>query len=425
MSDLSCARLRERGGAIASKELASRKKREAEQRKRVWAWFGAFWALVVAAGTVLGLIGHLPDPEPVFQVLFGGSLLCLAGAWGADRLEAHRPFRVFACGFVVAFLLAVGFEWIDLASPSPLESEEYAPRLEDKVVTGDRPRSIAANAENVWVVGLHNAKTTGKLWRIDPEHLPADAEEIESFEATDPFDIATGEEAIWVTDPGYLIKLDLNGQELWRKEIGNDAYNEVDVGLGYVWFKQTAPGVLFRLDPDSGKEEGRIKIGPEAIALGVGQDAVWVTKKGEGRSRLIRVDRNARVVGRIEVQHDPQDVAAGDHFIYVAHAQGNMLTRVDPQQGQGGRELPGEQSLDGGALPSGLDAGDGTVWISFSNSGNVFAVGDCNWEVLGGEPSGSEPLDVVVHGDRAFVPNFTGGTVSVFELKQAACPSGS
>jgi streptogramin lyase len=405
--------------------VASKKEREAEQRKRVVAWFTAFWALVLAAGTVLGLISYLSDPELWFWVFFGLAIFSLAGAWGAYHLEIHPLFKLFGRGFVVALLLAIGIEGIDPASPSPLESGEYAPEPVDKVVTGNRPRSIAAGDKYVWAVGLHNAKTVGKLWRIDPAHLRADAEEIDSFEATDPFDIAIGEEAIWVTDPGYLIKLDLNGQELWRKAIGNDAYNEVDVGLGYVWFKQTAPGVLFRLDPDSGKKEGRIEIGPEAVALGVGQDAVWVTKKGEEKSRLIRVDRHARVAGRIEVQHDPQDVTAGDRLVYVAHAQGNMLTRVDPGQGKGGRELPGEQPLRGGALPSGLDAGEGTVWVSFSNSGNVFAVGDCNWEVLGKEPSGAEPLDVVVHEGMAFVPNFAGGTVSVFELKREACLSGS
>lgn len=334
--------------------------------------------------------------------LLGLSALVLLGAWASHHLNHHWTFNVMACAFVVVLLAAVAIEAVDLTSPASAESGAYAPVRQDRVVTGDRPRSIAASDGYVWVVGLHNAEAKGKLWRIDPRHLSADAEEIESFKATDPFDIAFGEEAIWVTDGGHLIKLGLDGEEIWRKRINAGGYNEVDVGLGHVWFKQTSPGALLRLDPVTGEEKGRARIGPEAVALGMGPDAVWVTRKGEGKSKLIRVDRRGRVVGRIDVQADPQDVAAGKEYVYVAHAQGNMMTRVDPGQGNGGRELPGEIALEGGALPSGVDAGEGAVWISFANSGNVFAVGDCNGDVLGKVPSGAEALDVVVHDGYAY-----------------------
>jgi streptogramin lyase len=406
-------------GRQAPKE--KQKKREAEHRKKVVKALAAFWPVLAGIATVLGLVSYLGgEREPGFWVCLGIAALALLGLWLAERWNRHRFFNLMTCAFV-AFLIAAGaFEFIDPA-PSPAESEAYAPERDDRVITGDRPRSIAASRDYVWVVGVDNTEPKGRLWRIDPRHLSADAEQVDSFRAIDPYDIAVGEKAVWVADGGHLIKLDPSGKEIWRDEVGAGGYNEVDIGMGHVWFKQTSPGVLFRLDPISGEVKSRIRIGPQAVALGVGLDAVWVTQKGGAKSELVRIDRRGRVIGRIDVQSDPQDVAVGADLVYVAHAQGNMVTRVDPSQGDGGRELPGEIPLEGGALPSGLDAGEDAVWISFSSSGNVFAVGDCDGEVLGDAPSGAEPLDVVVHDGHAFVPNYAGGTVSVFKLKQEPC----
>lgn len=366
------------------------------------------------------MIGLLPHAELGLYLLIGLAALALGATWVADRRQWHQPFLLAIAVSIAAPLLAIAVEMYDTNSLTAAESGEYSPRRVEQIATGHRPRSIAAGYGYVWVIGLHNRSGEGVLWKIDPRYPTAEAEAIESFVATDPYDIAVGEKAVWVADDGSLIKLDLDGEQVWRRRIGGGGDNEVDVGLGWVWFKQTEPGRLFRLDPESGEKLGTIDIAPQAVALGVGLESIWVTKKGGGRPQMLRVDRSGRVTSRIDVQPDPQDVATGEDLVYVNHGQGNILTRVEPDSGGGGRELPGEMRLPG-ALPGGLDVEDGTVWVPFNQSGKIFAVADCDWQLLGEARAGSEPADVVAYEGKAYVPNYDGGTVSVFKLKQPAC----
>lgn len=396
---------------------------KAERRKRISAAFLVFWGLVVAAGVVLGLINELTDPELWIYILVAAAGLSLLIARIADRYAIDWLYNIMAAVFLVVLVSAVVVAAINCGSDGP----RYAPERIEKVLTGHHPRAIAASSDDIWVVGLDSSKERGMLWRIDPEHLSADGEEIEPFEATDPYDIAINKRAIWVTDDELLIKLDLNGREIWRKAMGDGGDNEVDVRFGKVWFKETSSGKLFVLDPATGERtRPPVNVGPEAIAIAAGLGSVWVSSWRGDSPVVVRVDRAGKVVGKIRVQEDPQDLVAGRHHVYVAHGEDELVTRIDPGAGAYGEEIPGEIPLDKATgPPGGIDAGGRTVWIPFAGSGNAFAIAECSAKALGRAHSGNSPYDVVVRGGKAFVPNSGEGTVSVFQLKQPACAGDS
>lgn len=398
-----------------------RREREAARRKRLLAAIGGFVATALALLTILGA---LSDPERCTMVLAVAAAMAWLAMWLVDWYGTGRSFWAVFAIFGAIAAAAVLVETID-APPAPISTwrTEHALERVDRISTGDRPRAIAAHGRYVWVVGLKTEAKKGLLWRIDSKNLGPAAREFSSFQARDPFDIAVDDEAVWVSDGDRLIKLDLEGNEVWRRVFGDGGENEVDVRFGKVWFKETSTGKIFIVDPVSGDLlHPPVEVGPEAIAIAVGLGSVWVSSSDEeGSPRVIRLDQSGEVMGEIHVQDDPQDLAAGRHYVYVSHSNDGLVTRIDPDRGPFGEEVPGLRYLKGTGPFGGIDAGSGTVWAPLAGSGHAFAIAECTYKAIGHMRSGDSPYDVVVLRGKAFVPNFNGGDVTVFRLKQPVC----
>lgn len=292
----------------------------------------------------------------------------------------------------------------------------------EPVQTIGHPRAIAATGKRyLWVVGTDESESRGTLARIDSQHLKQETKVIKSFDAVEPYDIAVGKGAIWVTDRDTLIKLDLSGEEIWRHSIGNRGENEVDVYFNRVWFKQTEPGLLFGLDPRTGKVLSEHSFETEATAIAAGLGGVWVSNARSDPAVVARVGRDGKVKKRIVVQDDPQDMAPGAELLFVAHATGNFVTRIDPRY-DGGTELPGDIELGDTELPSGVAAGNRVGWVSMKDSGAVIALDECDGSMLDSAETENSPYDVAVLGKKVFVPNNTSGSISVFKLKTPLGP---
>jgi hypothetical protein len=411
-----------------------------ERSIRRWAAIGALVALFLGG---LGLIEAFDDFELGTVLLAFAAALFVIGAKWANKANNHLLFQLARAGAFLAVLGAIAFALIDPTDNSALEASQppaaskpsrpHEPTEVAQVPVEGRPRAIAAQGRYVWVVGFDDEESAGVLSRIDSRHLGSSAETMEEFQAKNPYDIAIGHKAVWVTDGGSLIKFDLHGRKLWRKSFGNEQFgNEVDVGLGRVWFKQTWPGRLVVLKPGSGETIKTITLrrpSPrEATAIASGFHSVWVSS-AEGESSVVfRFDQQGNRTGAIEVQNSPQDMAAGERLLFVAHADSSLVTRIDPQPSPG-REIVNDIKLQGDP-PGGIATGAGAVWIPYEGNGILFALSQCSWKRLGHKESGEDPLDVVVLKDKAYVPNKNSGNVSVFELKtplpkkEKACPPG-
>ncbi|HKO38748.1 MAG TPA: hypothetical protein VJU14_10310 [Solirubrobacterales bacterium] len=372
----------------------------------------------------MALFTALADPEPLVIVLVSGAVAAWLLMW---LVHWYFPDKAFWVVLAIGVSMSLAALLIEAFDPPPSSTAtwrtDHAPVEVGTVPTGHRPRAIAADGRYVWLVGLKTGTTQGILWRIDTKNLGLAAVEISSFKARNPYDIAVNDEAVWVTDRNLLIKLSLNGDEVWRREFGDGGENEVDVRFGRVWFKETDTGKIYVVDPASGRRLRRpVSIGQEAVAIAVGLGSVWISSSDEREEPVVvRLDPDGDVLGAIDVPDDPQDLVAGDRHVYVAHSNDRMITQIDPGLGPYGKEVPGPRALKGITPFGGIDAGDETIWAALSGSNKVFAIAECDFRVIGGRRTGESPFDVTVLRGKAYVPNFHDGSVSVFRLKQPVC----
>ena len=362
---------------------------------------------VVGAG-LLTALGQAEDVETGAALLGAGALAALFVGLVAVEKQRVRLARIALASTTSLIITAVLVAVID--SDGAQETERAEPKAPTKVTdvsTGGRPRAAALSGTNLWVIGLHGRRRKGLLWKIDTAHLAAPAEAIESFKAVDPFDIAVGEHALWVTDNDDLIKLDLRGRQVWRRSYGKTSGdNEVEVAFRRVWFKRTVqPGEVLVLDPANGKRLDSVPIGREATAITSGLGAVWVSSRFANTPSVVRVEPTGRHgTTDIPVQADPQDMAVGERYVWVAHAEGNVVTRVDPVGGKDGKgqELPGDTRTHA-ELPSGVAAGGGSIWISNAGTGDVVAINPCNASRLGHAKAESLPtMSSLTSGAHSF-----------------------
>jgi DNA-binding beta-propeller fold protein YncE len=372
----------------------------------------------------LAFFTALSDPEPLVialaTVAVGACLLMWLVHWYFSDLAFWVVLAVGATMSLAALLV----EAFDRPPPSiSTWRTEHAPVEVGVIPTGHRPRAIAADGRYVWLVGLETGTTRGILWRIDTKNLGLAAVEISSFKARNPYDIAVNDEAVWVADRDLLIKLSLNGDEVWRRDFGDGGENEVDVRFGKVWFKETDTGKIYVVDPVSGRQLRRpVQIGQEAVAIAVGLGSVWISSSDDhGKPVVVRLDPEGDVMGAISVLDDPQDLVAGRRHVYVAHSNDRMITRIEPDLGPHGKEVSGPRALKGVTPFGGIDAGGQTVWAALSGSNRVFAIAECTYRLIGRQRTGESPFDVAVLRGKAYIPNFHDGSVSVFRLKQPVC----
>jgi hypothetical protein len=102
------------------------------------------------------------------------------------------------------------------------------------------------------------------------------------------------------------------------------------VGLGSVWL----PGrsTLVRLDPHTGRVEGRLRVaGATSLTAVVGADDVWLLELQGNRLSLLRVEPGRmRLTGRAALPGIAGErLAWGDGFLWLTDSE-HRLWRVDP-----------------------------------------------------------------------------------------------
>jgi hypothetical protein len=259
------------------------------------------------------------------------------------------------------------------------------------VRTGSYGTQLAVGEKLVWQL------QPWELTAIDPSSQRVDMR-IRLLHAT--YALATGYDAVWL--PSFaedtLRKVDArNGRRQWETRVAHSP-QAVAVGAGSVWVASIGrwhkgrggvvvtdgPGIVSRVDPETGMVNARIAVARDASAIAVGAGAVWaLSGRGErSADTLDRIDaRTNRVVAAIRVPHWPAAVAVGRRYVWVVsepRSAGGVVTRIDPNSGRAvSRTIP--QSW----IPQAVTVAAGRIWIADPGVAELIEVDPRTMRVIG------------------------------------------
>jgi peptide/nickel transport system substrate-binding protein len=269
-------------------------------------------------------------------------------AVGADRytgLGVHRGARIMAAGHGGQILM----------------SEATRAVLEDEDLPGVELRDLGDHR-------LKDLDRPGRIYQVDAEGLPDEFPALRTLEAPTAY---TGLEdelaeaaraAVW------------HERFLTRRRIAAAAVLAVGVATA-------AFAILGRSET-----ERPIQIGADALGL---------------------IDtESAEIVGQVDVGATPTGVAHGEGAVWVANADLNRVTRVDPE-----RNLVVD-TIPVGSSPSRIAVGGGAVWVTNSLDGNVSRIDPETNTVVQTIPVGTFPVGIVHTAGSLWVANTGDSTVT-------------
>ena len=227
------------------------------------------------------------------------------------------------------------------------------------VALEERPGSIAASADAVWVTH----PDIGTVTRIDPdEQVPVDSIPV----GENPTGIVAGFDAVWVVESGgpsvSRISPDTN-QVVTTIAVGNGPVG-IAVGEDAVWVTNRFDGSISRIDPDTNEVLEEIPVGPDPRGIAVGFGDVWVALTGS--NQVVRIDPDTNSVTRpIGVGNAPGSVAVSADAVWVANTLDDTVSRINPDTNSV------VDTIEVGDAPSGIEVVQRTVWVANEGDGTL------------------------------------------------------
>ena len=236
---------------------------------------------------------------------------------------------------------------------------------------------------------------------------------------TDPGSIAVGPDAIWVgTADGTVLRVDPRTNEVVGAPIRFTPVRKVDnvtvrFGAGSLWALDGSGGTVARIDPDTARVTGRLRLGGMLHGATVDADSLWVSRAPPGKGwrqagELVRVDTETfRPVGRpIRIGPGAFDVEAADGFVWTLNASDGTISRYDVDQGS-------VRTFIASAQPIGAALRKGVLWIADPVDGTVTPL----------ETRGPKLPEAVVRGSRVpFAAAATADAVWVVAVHETPPP---
>ena len=178
----------------------------------------------------------------------------------------------------------------------------------------------------------------------------------------------------------------------------------IGFGSGSLWIANLDDQTVSRVDPSSLRTLANIPLLAPPVGLAASADAVWVVESnanpGQSSVSVSRIDPDYNVsgaplqIGNV-VPNAPGAVAAKGSSVWVAPSNGR-LTRLDALTGgvQG-------QPVDPNASPSGVAVGEGAVWLTDTEAGNVIRVDSAR--LVTPFPVGNGPTAIAVGAGGVWV----------------------
>ncbi|HEX5936260.1 MAG TPA: adenylate/guanylate cyclase domain-containing protein [Actinomycetota bacterium] len=201
--------------------------------------------------------------------------------------------------------------------------------------------------------------TTDQLIRVNPA-----TDEARSVLAIPPpislggATIAADRRNLWLATPtGLVLKLDRNGQEVDRRDVGG-GIQLLTVGEGWIWVVDQTAGIVGRIDPETiASVAPPITLTGNIDAIGVLDGYVWTLDFTTGLLSRISIASD-RVTAQETLPADPTALATGAGAVWVSHEDGTV-TRIDPS--------PTTQTkfatVDGSAVAIAVDEARESIWV--------------------------------------------------------------
>ena len=195
------------------------------------------------------------------------------------------------------------------------------------------------------------------LYRADPGEGDVEDVELEGGLAG-ACNVAVGYDKVWVSCARGLIEVNpATLDQRWVVQLeaeGSQFGTDVAIGGGAVWVG-VSDGQLIRVDPST--ERARVKRGLDPIdAIAFGHGSVWTVDTFGGS--VTRYDAETlEALARIEIPDGVDTLVPGENAVWALSRTLDVLTEIDVSENER------DQIVQVGTDPSGLAAGQGTVWV--------------------------------------------------------------
>lgn len=260
-----------------------------------------------------------------------------------------------------------------------------------KISVGAEPFRVAIGEGAVWVTDQHDAA----MYRVDPQTNQVVA--TISLRGS-PKGLVVGDSAIWVAEQSGLSRIDPEtNQVVATIDMGRGL--NVAVGAGSVWVTSTN-GVVSRVDPATNQVVASITIGGIPTQIASADDAVWVANQ---KSTIVsRIDpQTNQVVASIDVGFSTLALAADQDSVWVAGYSDATLLRIDTQTNQAVARIPV------GVSSWGIAADEDAVWVTSNSNKTLWRIDPQMNQVVAAYEVGLGPLGVGIgEGDLWVVTSF-------------------
>jgi DNA-binding beta-propeller fold protein YncE/predicted Ser/Thr protein kinase len=283
--------------------------------------------------------------------------------------------------------------------------EPGAPAVETRTVeVPEGPLGITVGPGRVWVASPPAERVTS---------IALDDGRRGSFLAgSAPAAVAVGFDSVWVVDRKRddLLRLDpATGEEQDRLRVGAEP-SDVAIGPEDVWVANAGSDQVWRVDPSGGqaKVADTITVGGHPSALDAAHNGVWVANRDAGTVMFIDAELS-RLSGRpIDAGQRPNDLVLGGGVLWVADNVNGEVMSFDPDSRQ-----PVGDPIAVGALPRSLAFGLGYVWVANGEDGTVDRIDPDAGEVVGGPVSvGAQPASIAVGPKSVWTADYGDSTVT-------------
>ena len=329
-----------------------------------------------------------------------GAILVLSigreGSGALDKVAAHAVGVIDPRTNTIAAQVALGADvgplavahgtvWVtnpDTHTVTRIDAERR--RLRDVIAVPGRPTGLWLGPHDAWIIGeaAHEGAT---LWRFDPEfdEIPRTIDLRTGSDGSDA--VIAGDRFVWTVDVGVVSQINAKtGKVLEHIPIGpvragSEAAADFQPAqaialtddsvwvavLGALKRISRASGSSLQTIEIAGKSEGGAYFTPAAVASSGGD--IWVAARYNlacppcrlGRGVAVRIARDTgSVKATIPVGNTPVGIAIGAGAVWVANADGNSVTRIDPRTDTVTATIPI------GNRPVAIASGGGAVWVS-------------------------------------------------------------
>ena len=289
---------------------------------------------------------------------------------------------------IEAASLSTGLEQGQLvASPTELTSDQIVA----KISVGAEPFRVAIGEGAIWVTDQHDAA----VYRIDPRTNEVVA--TISLRGV-PKGLVVGEGAIWVATLDGLARIDPQTNEIITTiEVGQGL--NAAIGAGSVWVTSTN-GVVSRIDPETDQVIASITVGGIPSQIAIANEAVWVANRES--TSVSRIDpQTNQVVASIDVGFSTLAMAADQDGVWVAGYSDPTLLRIDPQTNQVVARIPV------GLSSWGIAADKDAVWVTSNSNKTLWRIDPQTNQVVAAYKIGLGPLGVAIgEGDLWVATSF-------------------